>query len=223
MRYQGEQHASDAWHQNSVQTWHELRMDAQSFQSELARERSRMTQLQSSSAAPHSRALYAARDKTRLISIQGWSTEAAAKEQVASSIQTVHDSTYHSQGIYKVAHVGGSKPQALGTQAAGTVILDMFSIWWPLVWPVSKFNIRNGRQFNDHPGCVCTVVLTGRGRISTYAVWRTTEDFLDAFHRATGHAVKSTQDINDYAAKLTRGLMRPDYHVYDLVELKESA
>ena len=81
----------------------------------------------------------------------------------------------------------------------------------------------DGKAFNAHPGCINTTVLRGIGvgKIATNALWDSVEDFTQAFSTQTGRPVATTDDINDEAARMTRGLIRTDYHTYELFSYRE--
>ncbi len=66
-------------------------------------------------------------------------------------------------------------------------------------------------------------MLRTPGRIATYARWRTTGDFLAAFSAIRGTVVTSTDDVNRATAAMTHGLLRTDYHTYDLLDADETS
>jgi heme-degrading monooxygenase HmoA len=162
-------------------------------------------------------AVHVAKDATRVIVVEAWRDIRAFQD----------DADAHETGcaLYKWAATGGREPTPVQDTTAGVIVIDIFPVWRPLLRPVSAFNIKNGESFNKHPGCISTTVLRGvtAGSIATYARWRSEADFFDAFEMATKAKVSSTQDINDFAIKKTFGLLKPDYHIYDLVEFQGDA
>jgi heme-degrading monooxygenase HmoA len=162
-------------------------------------------------------AVHVAKDATRVMAVEAWRDRDAFRVDA--------DANEPSAVLYSWAATGGREPTPVEDPAAGVIVIDVFSVWKPLVRPVSAFNIKNGQSFNKHPGCVSTTVLRGLdvGSIATYARWRSEADFFDAFEIAAKVKVKSTQDINDFAVKKTFGLLRPDYHTYDLFEFQGEA
>lgn len=157
-------------------------------------------------------AVHLAHDRTRVVTVEAWHDAAGYRADA--------DARMPGAALYKRVGTGGIDPTPVTDPAAGVIVIDIFPVWRPLVRPVSKFNLRNGEAFNRQPGCVSTTVLRGitRGRIATYARWRTVTDFLTAFEATTGGRVAGTNDINAWAARKTFGLIRPDYHSYDLID-----
>lgn len=123
--------------------------------------------------------------------------------------------------LYAWAGTGGLSPTPVADPDAGVIVIDLFPVWRPLVRPVAAFNLRNGEAFNREPGCISTTVFRGLtvGGIATYARWRSTADFAAAFARITGKSATTTDDVNAAARRMTRGLIRPDYHAYHLVAI----
>jgi hypothetical protein len=160
--------------------------------------------------------VHLAQDRTRVVTIEAWRSLAQAR-QAASP-----DGTF--SAVYRMAASSGQAAIPLIDASQGVVVIDTFSVWRPLLRPVSAFNVRNGRAFNQSPGCVGTTVLTGvdKGTIATYAHWRSVDDFLQAFSRQTGRAAQSTDDVNRAVSKMTFGLLHTDYHSYDLFAAGET-
>jgi hypothetical protein len=156
-------------------------------------------------------AIHAAHDKSRVIVVEAWRDVASFRSDPDASEPTAR--------LYSWAGTGGVEPTPVEDANAGVIVIDIFSLWRPLVYPVSWFNLKNGETFNRQPGCISTTVLRGSGvgSIATYARWRTLEDFFAAFEVSTKKPVASTDDINAAAAKMTFGVVRPDYHAYDLI------
>lgn len=156
-------------------------------------------------------AVHVARDRTRVIVVEAWRSVADYRRDP--------DADHADAALYSWAATGGVEPTPIEDDTAGVIVIDIFSVWRPLVGPVSAFNARNGTAFTREPGCISTTVLRGvtAGRIATYARWRSEGDFVAAFAKVTGRSVASTDDVNTAAARLTLGFIRPDYHSYDLV------
>lgn len=161
-------------------------------------------------------AVHQAHDLTRVITVETWASEADARPHVSRGARAA---------IHEWAGTGGIEPTPVADPSAGVIVIDIFPVWRPLLRPVSAFNLRNGEAFNQQPGCISTTVLRGlnTGSIATYARWRSVEDFLRAFEATTGGKVASTADINAWATRKTFGLIRPDYHSYELVASGGSA
>jgi heme-degrading monooxygenase HmoA len=156
-------------------------------------------------------AVHLASDGTRVVTIEAW--------RDAEAFRADPDARAPGTGLYRWAATGGREPTPVDDADAGAIVIDVFSVWRPLVRPVSMFNIRNGEAFNRHPGCISTTVLRGigHGHIATYARWRSVADFAAAFAAATGWGVAGTDDVNRATARMTFGLIRTDYHGYTLV------
>jgi heme-degrading monooxygenase HmoA len=168
-------------------------------------------------------AVHLAHDRTRVVTIEAWRDLASFRHGALTTSRAVVDGVGPDIALYRHAGTGGADPTPVGDPASGVTVIDVFRVWRPLIRPVSAFNLRNGEAFNRSPGCVSTSVLRGvtAGRIATYARWRTTEDFLDAFSTSQGHPVRSTDEVNLTAARISRGLVRTDYHAYDIVTTNE--
>lgn len=156
-------------------------------------------------------AVHLAKDRTRVITVEAWSD--------AQSYRADPDARTPGAALYAWAATGGIEPTPVDDPRAGVIVIDLFAIWRPFVGPVSKINIRNGEAFNREPGCISATVLRGlgTGRIATYARWRSEDAFAAAFAKLTGKTVQNSSDVNAAAAKMTFGLIRPDYHAYDLI------
>lgn len=165
-------------------------------------------------------AVHVSHDRLRVVTVEAWSDERAVRAHVHRGDLPGRRPT---TGIYRRRATGGLDPTPVTDPDAGVIVIDCFRVPRPLVRPVSAFTVRNGRAFSASPGCVSTTVLrsTGSGRIATYARWRTADDFLAAFTATQGTAVSGTDDINDAAAAMTRGLLRTDYHTYSLLDADE--
>ncbi|MGL5811652.1 MAG: hypothetical protein ACRCYQ_17055 [Nocardioides sp.] len=163
-------------------------------------------------------AVHGAHDGRRVVVFESWSAERAYR--AVERRATIAGRAVTSD-VYR--RVGPATHSLLPTVSPETdpavVVIDCFEVWRPLAWPVSAFTRRNGRAFDRSLGCLGTSVLRGTssGRIATHARWRRLEDFCTAFTTVQGTAVSSTDDINRVAATMTRGLLRPDYHAYDVV------
>jgi heme-degrading monooxygenase HmoA len=159
-------------------------------------------------------AIHASHDQTRVIVVEAWRDSASYRNDL--------DATEPAARLYTWAGTGGVEPTPVDDPGAGIIVIDIFPLWRPLVYPVSLFNLKNGETFNRQPGCISTTVLRGCGvgSIATYARWRTLDDFYAAFEVSTKKAVSRTDDINAAAAKMTFGVVRPDYHSYELVEYR---
>lgn len=155
-------------------------------------------------------ALHRSLDGQRVVLVEAWEDEGLFSED--------HDAR-RDAGLYRLAGSGGLVPTPVGDNAEGVIIIDLFSVWRPLLRPIAAFNLKNGEAFNREPGCISTSVFRGvtTAGIATYARWRTVEDFTAAFARQTGRSATSIDDVNRAAALMTLGLIRPDYHAYELV------
>lgn len=160
-------------------------------------------------------ALHRAHDDMRIVAVEAWRDEAAYRAH--PDAQDKHAM------LYTWAATGGREPTPVDDAGAGVIVIDTFQVWRPLLGPVSRFNIRNGEAFNRAPGCISTTVLRGLGvgSIATYARWRSVEDFAAAFSQSTGKLARTTDDINRTAARMTLGLIHPDYHSYELIAFEE--
>ncbi|MGL4178352.1 MAG: antibiotic biosynthesis monooxygenase [Dermatophilaceae bacterium] len=169
--------------------------------------------------------VHLAHDRTRVVTVEAWRDPASFRDGAHVGERAVVDGVRPDIALYRHAGTGGADPTPVGDPASGVTVIDVFRVWRPLIRPVSAFNLRNGETFNRDPGCVSTSVLRGitAGRIATYARWRTTEDFLRVFSSSQGHSVRSTDEVNAAAVRISRGLIRPDYHAYDVVETDEGA
>jgi hypothetical protein len=180
--------------------------------SEIERQRDQMDERQARHAACEAYAIHLAKDATNIVTIEAW-----------QDARFYHPQPGSNEVLYTRAGTGGLDPTPVDDVNSGIIVIDIFRVWRPIIRPVSWFNLRNGRTFNAQPGCTSTTVLRGltAGSIATYARWRTEADFFAAFKVSTGTAVASMNDINSFAAKITRGLIRPDYRAYDLVAIKQ--
>lgn len=162
-------------------------------------------------------AVHLSHDRLRVVTVEAW-RDAAAYHRFGHDADLPHHTP--DTALYEVAGTSGADPTPVGNPSIGVTVIDIFRVWRPLIRPVSAFNLRNGSAFTRRPGCVSTTVLRGRtaGRIATYARWRSTEDVLAAFTATQGAAVDSTDAVNAAIARTTRGLVRTDYHAYDLVD-----
>ncbi|MGL5929239.1 MAG: antibiotic biosynthesis monooxygenase family protein [Dermatophilaceae bacterium] len=169
--------------------------------------------------------VHLAHDRTRVVTVEAWRDLASFRDGALTGPQSVVDGVRPDVALYRHAGTGGVDPTPVGDPASGVTVIDVFRVWRPLIRPVSAFNLRNGEAFNRDPGCVSTSVLRGitAGRIATYARWRSTEDFLRVFSATQGHPVQSTDEVNATAARISRGLVRTDYHAYDVVSTHEGA
>lgn len=160
-------------------------------------------------------AVHFAQDRTRVVTVEAW--------QDRASYEADADAGLAGSTLYAWAATGGQEPTPVTDTAAGVIIIDLFTVWRPLLGPVSKFNIRNGEAFNREPGCISTTVLRSlhTGGIATYARWRSPEDFAAAFAKLSGKPARCPDDVNVEAARMTFGFIRPDYHAYDLVASRE--
>ncbi len=118
-----------------------------------------------------------------------------------------------------VASTGAAIDLGGGEGGPGVLIIDRIPVPRPLTRPIAAFTARNGRAFADSAGCLGTAVLRSRpgGRIATYARWQSEQHFLDAFSATQGTPVSSLAEIDATTARMTRGLIRTDYHRYELV------
>lgn len=156
-------------------------------------------------------AVHLAHDRTRVITVEAWAAEADFRRDP--------DADDTGTGLYRWKATGGAEPTPVDGAGAGVIIIDLFRVWRPVAGPVLAFNIRNGEAFNREPGCLSTTVLRGigAGAIATYARWRSVEDFAAAFSKLSGRQAADADGVNRQAARMTFGLIRPDYHSYDLV------
>ncbi len=162
-------------------------------------------------------AVHLSHDRLRVVTVEAWRDAAAFRAAgTLGDVAARRPDTV----LYRRAGTGGADPTPVGDPGLGVTVIDVFPVRRPLVGPVSAFTLRNGAAFGRQPGCVGTTVLRGlsAGRIATYARWRTTGDFLAAFTAVQGTAVDSTAAVDAATARLSRGLLRTDYHVYDLVD-----
>jgi len=167
-------------------------------------------------------AVHRSLDGLRVVTVERWQDRACFQRSgTAGDLSHLRPDT----ALYGWAGTDGASPTPVGDPVHGVTTIDVFRIRRALIRPVSAFNLRNGRTFNQQPGCVSTTVLRGMGvgRIATYARWRTAEDFYTAFSILNGTEVSSTDDINTWAARRTRGLIRTDYHIYRHVAPLEAA
>ncbi|MGL5850398.1 MAG: antibiotic biosynthesis monooxygenase [Phycicoccus sp.] len=164
--------------------------------------------------------VHLAHDRTRVVTVEAWRDRAAFQRGAVTGREAAVDGVRPDLALYRHAGTGGVDPTPVGDPASGVTVIDVFRVWRPLIRPVSAFNRRNGKAFDRDPACVSTSVLRGvtAGRIATYARWRSTEDFLRVFSATQGHPVQSTDEVNATAARISRGLIRTDYHAYDVVE-----
>ena len=162
------------------------------------------------SAACQAWAVHVATDGSRVVAVEAWHDVRAFRRDT--------DADRSGAALFAWVGTGGLEPTPVSDAKAGAIVIDLFSVWRPLAGPVSAFNVRNGEAFNRQPGCVSTTVLRGltAGRIATYARWRSEADFLAAFTTIMGTPVGSLGDINRAAARKTLGMIRPDYHAYEL-------
>ena len=165
-------------------------------------------------------AVHRAQDRTSVVTVEAWTDKDAVR-----SIRAGAEDAGTSEGVYAWVGTGGREPTPVDDSDAGAIVIDLFSVWRPLVRPVSAFNVRNGRAFNEQPGCISTSVFrdTATGRIATYARWRTVEDFTAAFAKVTGRPAATPQDVNRAAARMTFGMIRPDYRAHDLIAFSGDA
>lgn len=156
-------------------------------------------------------AVHAAQDRTRIVTVERWASIDAYRYD--------RDAAMPGSQLYDWGATGGIVPTPLADKYAGVIIIDIFRIWRPLLHPVSAFTIRNGRAFNQEPGCISTTVFRGitAGAIATYARWESPHAFAAAFSKLTGRHAVDPDSVNHAARRMTMGLIRPDYHVYDLV------
>lgn len=181
----------------------------------LARTRQALEQRAKRSAGLQGYALHKAYDGSRIVTVEAWRNEAAFRADADAADPDVV--------LYAWAATGGRDPTPVADDGAGVIVIDTFRVWRPLLGLVSSFNIRNGEAFNRAPGCISTTVLKGigAGSIATYARWRSAADFAAAFSQATGRRAATADDVNQAAAKMTLGLIRPDYHSYALTAFEE--
>ncbi|MGO9134686.1 MAG: hypothetical protein ACLP8A_11670 [Methylovirgula sp.] len=158
--------------------------------------------------------VHVAQDRTRVMIVEAW--------RDALAYRADPDARAPGSALCAWVATGGAEPTPVDDLGAGVIVIDLFAVWRPLVGPISKFTVRNGEAFNREPGCISTTVLRGigNGSIATYARWRSAEAFASAFAEITGRAARTPDDVNVAAAKMTLGLIRPDYHAYDLVVFK---
>lgn len=164
-------------------------------------------------------AVHLSHDRLRVVAIEAWRSSAAyLRAGLAGDLQPVAG-VAQDAALYQRAGTTGVDPTPVADPSLGVVVIDVVRLWRPLVRPVSGVNLRNGRAFAQQPGCISTTVLRAQsaGRIATYARWRSTQEFLAAFSTTTGTPVDSTAA----AARMTRGLVKTDYHAYDLLDADE--
>lgn len=156
-------------------------------------------------------AVHLSHDRTRVMTVEAWRN--------VDAYRTDCDADLPGSGLFSWAATGGIDPTPVDDPGAGVIIIDLFSVWRPLLRPVSAFNIRNGAAFNREPGCLSTTVLRGigTGAIATYARWSSVEAFAAAFSKITRRHAADADGVNRAAARMTFGLIRPDYHSYDLI------
>lgn len=164
---------------------------------------------------PEAFAVHLAHDRTRVVTVEAWASAADARHFPATP--------GGSAALYEWAATGGLEPTPVADDSAGVIVIDLFRIWRPLVRPVAAFTIRNGEALNQQPGCISTTVLRGTGRIATYARWRSVEGFVAAFSAVTGRKASTADDVNRAATSMTFGMIRPDYHSYELVAFSGGA
>lgn len=166
---------------------------------------------------PEAFAVHLAHDRTRVVTVEAWRS--------ADDCRHAPDTPDGSVAVYEWAATGGLEPTPVADDSAGVIIVDLFRVWRPLIRPVAAFNIRNGEAFNRQPGCISTTVLrsSATGGIATYARWRSVGDFAAAFSALTGRKARTADDVNRAAASMTLGLIRPDYHSYELVAVSGDA
>jgi len=193
----------------TLKIFREYRVEPSQALSTANEQRDRAHERSSRSAKLKGWAVHLAHDRTRIVVAEAWQETLNTRSEGELDEHAV---------LYEWAGTGGVEPTPVDDDSAGLIVIDIFAVWSALIGPVSAFNLKNGKAFNSHPGCVSTTVLRGRtrGRIATYARWRSIKDFLDAFQASAGGAVRSLEDINTFAARKTFGLIRPDYHSYDL-------
>lgn len=156
-------------------------------------------------------AVHRSLDGTRVMTVESWHDR--------DTYRADRDADLPGSALYAWAATGGTDPTPVDNPSAGVIVIDLFRVWRPTLGLVSAFNIRNGEAFNREPGCVSTTVLTGigTGAIATYARWESADAFAAAFSKITGRHAASPDDVNRAAARMTLGLIRPDYHAYELV------
>lgn len=156
-------------------------------------------------------AVHLSHDKLRVMTVEAWRNTAAYRAEAEADEPEA--------AVFEWAATGGIDPSPVDDGDAGVIIIDLFQIWRPLLRPVSAFNIRNGEAFNREPGCLSTTVLRGigTGAIATYARWSSPAAFAAAFSKITGRRAVDPDGVNRAAARMTFGLIRPDYHAYDLI------
>jgi len=192
----------------------EYRVAPEQAETAAQRQRDKVVARSRRAAALEAWAVHLAKDLTRVVVVEAW--------RDAESFRRDPDAREPGAALYAWAGTGGREPTPVEDAHAGVIVIDIFAVWRPLVRPVSAFNLRNGEAFNRQPGCISTTVLrgVGTGRIATYARWRTIDDFLAAFRAVTGKPVASADDINAAAVSMSFGIVRPDYHAYDLFAFK---
>ncbi|HSK58837.1 MAG TPA: antibiotic biosynthesis monooxygenase [Actinomycetospora sp.] len=165
-------------------------------------------------------AVHVSHDRLRVVTVEAWRDAESYRRAGALGHPAGRRPT---SALYRHVATDGVTPTPVGDPTAGVIVIDCFRVGRSLVRPVSAFNVRNGRAFNRSPGCVSTTVLrsTAAGRVATSARWTRTEDFLAAFAAARGTSVAGTEEINRATAALTRGLVRTDYHTYELLDVDE--
>lgn len=173
-------------------------------------------------------AVHRSLDGVRVLSFSQWETEAHIK----NALQNVQIRKQHEQsrriagksetGLYTVIHTDNPEIQggtAISTEYKGAVVIDVLAFPRLLRVVVEWFTLSNGRQFALQPGHRSASVMRGRegGRIATYARWESESAFFDAFGKVAGTSVTSMKELNDAASRKTFGLIRPDYHAYEVV------
>jgi heme-degrading monooxygenase HmoA len=202
------------FNRQSPHAFREYHIAPQDMAATLDRQKQAAENRMAQAKALQSYAIHASHDQTRVIVVEAW--------RDAPSYRNDPDAKEPTSRLYTWAGTGGIESTPVDDPAAGIIVIDIVPLWRPLVYPVSLFTLKNGEEFNRQPGCISTTVLRGSeiGSIATYARWRTLEDFFAAFEVSTKKAVASTDDINAAAAKMTFGVIRPDYHAYELIEFK---
>ena len=163
-------------------------------------------------------AVHRSRDGKRVVRVEAWSGDWRAA-MISEPDHAAAMATRTERHAYRWKATGGVVPTPVDDLAAGVIVIDIVPVPRLVLTPVTAFTISNGKKFNREPGCISTTVLkgVGVGRIATYARWRTEKDFANAFQATTGKPACNADDINAAAAKMTFGVIRPDYHIYDLV------
>jgi heme-degrading monooxygenase HmoA len=157
-------------------------------------------------------AVHRARDGLRVVVVTAWDSPPAGHE---------HHDADATTDVLTVAHSSAPEGITVGAPGVATVI-DVLPVPRPLLRPAVRFTVSNGRAFARRPGFGAAVVLRGTGRrgaIATYAHWHDEDAFLTAFTARGGTAVATTAQVNDAAARRTRGFIRTDYHTHDVVHV----